>query len=369
MNNKPRPKESLTSASAALANGPRPKQTMTAPTVNAPRAPNQMASRPALNKVTMKQEQNLTEMLRARSTQGQKHPGAKMQAQSQKRLDTENAYIYDRMSKNALTGNWHDFKQMVNPLSGTTKASREELRKQGADLKGIKKDVKAHNPEATRHETNAKNAKYVKTGASMVGTAATGVAMINPLAGAVTKGVATGVGIGAGLVAVDQFRKAAKDHAAAVDDKATGDKMFMSNISGAAAGLNTKRADHELMSTAFSGVTSLTGGATGAVLQGTTEAARIGIGAAHSAIKNTGTQVTKHMMEQDEASYKSDIINNMKHLASRNVAKPGLIIPPRAKVIDKSPPPLKRQDAMSNVNQGAGAHLQRQDASRNLTKK
>lgn len=336
------------------------------PNMNAPRAPDEKSRRPALNMINSDQQANLTEMLRARNTQKHEHKGAQRQAASQQRLDTENAYIFDRMSKGGLRGHWHDFKQMANPFSGTTIESREKLREHGAGLKSIKKEFKASNPEAVKHEKRAKAAKDAKTAASAVSLAGSGVALVNPVLGAGTKIIASAAGVAAGAYAADQFKKAGDEHQGAVDPSATRDKMFLSNMSQGAAQLNHRRAEHEEMNAAFSAVTAVTGNTVGLAMQGATEAARMGIGAAHTTVKTGGGGVAKYLQENELNAMKSDIINNMKHLASRNVEK-DLKMKPKGVVIG-GPPDVKRQNAMSNVHQGAGPQLHRQNASRKVVK-
>lgn len=316
MTNRPRPKAPTTNAPRPPTTGSAtggPRQKLQAPDMNAPRPPTERSSPEVMKRLTSAQ----TSTLASQIGQG---PGA-MHRNSENRMHEERAYVYDRMSKGALMTKVLNAKTAINPLSSLNGGDRDRLTEEAMSLKPFKKEMKEMNPEASRHEKVAKTAKYTKTGASVVSAVGTGVALVNPIAGVATKATAQAVGIGAGLVAADQHNRAAKAYGSKIDEGASGDAMFQNNIRKAKVDLNVTKRNHELVSTGVSALTSGLGHGTDALTQGTTEVAKQVIGGLHKANKAVGGVAIKETMETREAKHKSEIVNNMMHLRSRQVRK------------------------------------------------
>ncbi|MCC2607973.1 hypothetical protein [Planctobacterium marinum] len=352
-----------------MSNSPRPKSGANAPKMNAPRPPNSSGAGP--NAPTMNAPRppggpngltaDTMKRLNAHIGQGR----TTIHTRSEARMHEERAYIYDRMSKGAVMTAALNAKTKISPFSTLKGADRDSLTKEAMALKPFKHDMKANNPEGARAEKVGKTAKYTKTGAGVVSAVGTGVTLVNPLAGGITKAAATGVGIGAGIVAATAYDRASKAYGKNVNDNASGDAMFASHIAAAKSDLNKEKRNNMIASTMLSGAFSGVGQLNAELMSGASEGVRMAAKAIHNTAKGTSSYLTKEAMDKSEGRHKSEIVNLMMHQRSRQHDKPGLMMPPKATVIG-APPDLQRQNATRNVNTGAGPQLQRQNASRPL---
>ena len=352
-----------------MSNGPRPKTGVNAPKMNAPRPPGSSGGAP--NAPTMNAPRppggpnglsaDAMKRLNAHVGQGR----STIHTRSEARLHEERAYMYDRMSKGAVMTAALNAKTAVSPFSTLNGGDRDRLTKQAMALKPFKHELKANNPEGARAEKVGKTAKYTKTGAGVVSAVGTGVSFVNPVAGGITKGVATGVGIGAGLVAAKAYHDASVAYGKNVKENPTGDAMFASHLAGAKSDLNKEKRNNMIASTALSGAFSGVGALNTELMSEASQGLRHAVKSVHNATKAGSAYLTKEAMDQSEGRHKSEIVNLMMHQQSRQAHKPGLMMPTKGTVVG-APPDLKRQNATTNVNKGAGAHLQRQNAARPL---
>lgn len=279
-------------------NKPRPKTTLKPPSNNAPRPPGG-----GPNKLSPEAMQRLNTHI----AQG---PG-RMHERSVFRLHEERSYIYDKMSKNAVTGAALDVK--ANIATNLNKRDRAALTKEAESLRPFKREFKGNNPEGARAETIAKGAKYTRLGANVANHVGTGVALVNPLAGGATKLAAKGVSIGAGVVATGAYNEASKAYAKNVNPDATGREMLGSQMAQVKSDINAQKRNHMAVMTGV-------GALTGAAGFGLDEIANVGDAAMEMASKTSfGTAKTMGSaglqlgLEMKERQNKSEFVNLLQH--------------------------------------------------------
>lgn len=303
MNNKPR-SNSAPTPSTKVANAPRPQNanaTNNASTGNAPRPP-----------VGKLDPQMMTRLNSAHIAQG---ANTDMHKSSRFRLHEERAYIYDKMSKNAVTGALLDTKAKI--ATNLSKSDRDTLTKEAESLRPFKREFKAENKEAARYETVAKGAKYTKTAAGVASHVGTAVAIANPAVGLATKGIAKGTGLVAGTTAAVAYHRASKAYAKNVDPDAQGAKPYLSSqMSQVKSDINKQKRNHMAVATGVSaalggagiGLDDLAGMAGGAMETAT----KANFGAAKATASGT-LQLGQEMMQREQ---KSEFVNLLQHRRS-----------------------------------------------------
>ncbi|MBE1298573.1 MAG: hypothetical protein GJ680_01510 [Alteromonadaceae bacterium] len=302
MNNKPR-SNSAPTPSTKVANAPRPQSNSTGGGAmgNSPR--------PAVGKLDPQMMQRLNSAHIAQGANTDKHKSSRF------RLHEERAYIYDKMSKNAVTGALLDTKAKI--ATNLSKTDRDTLTQEAESLRPFKREFKADNKVAARYETIAKGAKYTKTAAGVVNHVGTAVAIANPAIGGATKLAAKGTGLLAGATAATAYGLASNAYQKNVDDKAQGARPYLSSqMAQVKSDINAQKRNHMAVTTGMSaalggvgvGVDALVGMAGGAM----EVASKANFGAAKSTASAT-LQLGQEMMQREQ---KSEFVNLLQHRRS-----------------------------------------------------
>ena len=339
MNNKPRPKLERQNALRHVSKS-----------INAPR-PKANENSPVMNRLSANEASQMNDHLK----QGLQ----KMHKRSDTVLHQERAFVYGQIGRGKMQQRINSAMTGLNPMNKVSRARRTELSSEAQKLAPYHQRYQERNAEGLGIEKTGNKLRNAAVAANAVDTVGTGVALLNPAAGALTKAVAKGATVGFGVAAATAYDRAAVAYKRNVDESATGMQMLDSQISQAHADMATTKRNKAIVSTAATGISMMAGmGMAGMGMSASASVkaggAKVGVEASEitgrGLLKMGATRKIQQKNNANERRMKSEVVGLMQHQMGREMKvkldpldndMPG----PRT-----NPTELKRQNGRRDVN-------------------